>query len=326
MHPDIILPEKRNGTRLIYTSHSVDNVFDYCERKFEFLNVWDRRPPRDSGFAAMVGTALHEGVGAWLIGRAEGKSEADATSAGFMALLKWYPWDTEHEQPTQVRSIYNSIALFYAIIRSHEWDNWELLRVEGRGWAVEIPFVIVHVSMGEFVIKATGETAMMATQGKIDFVLRHRFSGKIRTWDLKTTIKDKNLIRSEYYFSGQQVGYGQVVRAMLQEEAFDDFDVRYMVARFNSTEPPEVECIDIGKDGDDIDDYWLAKISRLNRMRHAAESGWFHRTNGGCNSWNHECSCFDICKTRDPHLIRRWFYENNMEPTRGYEPWVTLEV
>lgn len=324
--PQIILPPTRGTTRLVYTSHSIDNTFDYCPRKFEFLNVWDKRPPRESGFAASVGTALHEGTAAWLISRAEGESEKIATEKGFMALLRWYPWAEELEQATQVRGIHNTISLFYAIIRSSEWDNWELLRVQDHGWAVEIPFVLIHVSQGEFIIKNTGERAMLATQGKIDFVLRHRFTGAIRTWDLKTTIKDTNLVRSEYYFSGQQVGYSQVVRAMLGEESISAFDVRYLVARFNSTEPPSIEAVDIAKDGDDIDDYWFTKLDRLNRMKHYAETGWFPRTNGGCNAWNRECSCFDICKTRDNDMIKSWFFDIGAVQNVGYEPWVTLEV
>ncbi len=61
-------------------------------------------------------------------------------------------------------------------------------------------------------------------------------------------------------------------------------------------------------------------------MKHYAETGWFPRTNGGCNSWNRECSCFDICKTRDNDMIKSWFYDIGAVQNVGYEPWVTLEV
>lgn len=324
--PQIILPNKHEGVRLIYTSHSIDNVFDGCARKFEFLNVWEKRPPRESGFAAQVGTAMHEGLGAWLIARAEGKTEQQATQAGFMALLKWYPWDEEYEQATQIRGIDKTIALFYALIRSHEWDDWELLRVEEYGWAVEIPFVIIHKSIGVFRIKNTGEDAMLATQGKIDFVLQHRRTRAIRTWDLKNTILDANLVRSEYTYSGQQTGYGQVVQAMLGLESPTAFDIVYIVARFSATEVPQIQVVPIAKTDEDIEDYWGAKFDRLMRMRNYAERGWFPRRNGSCNSWNHECSCFDICHTRDNDTIRLWYANNGGVTNVGYDPWVILEL
>jgi hypothetical protein len=311
--------------RYILTSHSIDNTFDYCPRKFEFLNVWDRRPKRDSGFAADVGTALHEGFQAWLIARAEGQSEESATTAAFMALLKWYPWEDEKKQTQNTRNYDRTIMLLYELIRSSEWDNWDLMYVDGKGWAVEIPFLIKHTSLGIFQIKDTGEWAMLATQGKIDFILRNRLTGAIRTWDLKTTINAIEMARSEYTYSGQQVGYSHVLHAMLGI-APNDFSVHYMIARFNAYDPPQIQPFTIDKSPDDIDDYWLAKLDRLWRMKAYAEQGWFPRTNGGCHSWGKECSCFDICATRDAKLIQKWFSDVGAEPQQGYDYWVELEV
>lgn len=311
--------------RLILTSHSIDNTFDYCPRKFEFLNIYDRRPKRDSGYAADVGTALHEGLQAWLIARAEGKSEDAATSAGFMALLINFPWVAEREQSTNLRNYDRCIMMLYELIRSNEWDNWELMRVDGKGWAVEIPFLIKHTSLGIFQVKDTGKWVMLATQGKIDFILRHRITGAIRTWDLKTTMHDVSLARSEYTYSGQQVGYSHVLHAMLGI-APSEFSVHYMIARFNANDPPQIQPFQIEKTPDEIDDYWLAKLDRLWRIKAYAEQGWFPRTNGGCHSWGKECSCFDICKSRDPQLIQKWFSDTGAEPAEGYDYWVELEV
>jgi hypothetical protein len=311
--------------RYILTSHSIDNLFDYCPRKFEFTNVWDRRPPRDSGFAANVGTALHEGLQAWLIARAEGLSEDSATTAGFMALLLHYPWEDEKSQKQNLRNYDRAIMMLYDLIRSSEWDNWDLMKVEGKGWAVEIPFLIKHTSIGFFQIKDTGEWVGLATQGKIDFILRHRVTGAIRTWDLKTTVNDIDLARSEYTYSGQQVGYSHVLNAMLGI-APEDFSVHYMIARFNANDPPQIQPFTLEKTTDQIDDYWLGKLDRLWRMKAYAEQGWFPRTNGGCHSWNKECGFFDICATRDPMRVSKWFSDTGAEPQKGYDYWVEMEV
>lgn len=314
-----------NEIRYILTSHSIDNLFDYCARKFEFLNVYDRRPQRESGFAAQVGTALHDGTQAWLIARAEGKSAIEQQRIGHMTMLKMYPWETEREQKTQARSFDKAILALHRIITDPAWDDWELLWVDGKGWAIEVPFLIRHTTVGEFILKNTGERCMLATQGKIDFILRHRVTGKIRTWDLKTTILGPDMARAEYTFSGQQVGYSNVATAMAGI-SMDDMSFHYLICRFSSDEEPTIQPMEIVKDRDDIEDYWLAKMDRLYRMKNYAEAGWFPRTNGGCHSWGHECSMLDICKTRDYDLINRWFSDVSAEPQQGYDYWVELDV
>lgn len=312
--------------RYILTSHSIDNLFDYCPRKFEFANVYDRRPPRESGFAAQVGTALHDGTQAYVVARAENEDEVNATRKAFFAMFKSYPWESEFEQATTARSWYNTSLMLYRIIRNPLWDEWELVKVADKGWAIEVPFLIRHTSLGEFTLKNTGERCMLATQGKIDFILRNRMNhNQIRTWDLKTTVNPIEVARAEYTFSGQQVGYSNVVQAMIGVIP-DDMSFHYLISRFSATEEPEILPLEIMKGRDDIEDYWFGKLDRLSRMRQYAEAGWFPRTNGGCHSWGKECYFFDICKSRDYELIDSWFREGLTELQQGYDYWVELDV
>jgi hypothetical protein len=273
----------------------------------------------------MVGTALHEATQHWLMGRAEGLSEWDAQARGYMRLLKFYPWEDEADQFSDVRSLGNTILMLKEIMLMALWDDWELVKIADHGWAVEVPFAIYHVSLGAFTLAATGERCILATQGKIDLIMRNKRTGEIRCFDLKTTIMSEDLIESEYTWSGQQVGYGNVLQAMLGEDLMK-FDVWYVVARFNASEPPQTIADAYPKSEDDVDDYWLAKIDRLERMKKYAESGWFPRRNGGCSSYQRACSCFEICPSRDTDLIKLWFLGIGAEPQQGYEPWVTLEL
>ncbi len=326
LDPDYPVPaDITESIRMIYTSHSIDNVFDYCERKFEFLNIYDKRPPRESGYAASVGTALHDGLQAWLIARAEKKNPDVAYAHGFMAMMQSFPWNDEAEQAQSTRTFEKTCALLNELIHNPIWDSWELMRIEGYGWAIEVPFLIKHTSVGTFRLKNTGELCMFATQGKIDFILRNIHTGKIRTWDLKTTVTPAHLIQSEYKFSGQQVGYGQVLQASLGISLYD-LSCWYLVGRFSASDPPEVIPVEMKKDEDSIDDYWFAKIDRLNKMKFNAERGWFPRRNGGCNSYKNECSMFSICPSRDYELIELWFKAIEAVPQVGYDPWITLEV
>lgn len=318
-----VIPTK--ALRRIITSHSLDNVFDYCARKFEFLALYDKRPARESGYAASVGTALHEGMQAWLIAREEGLNEKARTEKAFMALGKWFPWDMEPEQVQKVRSFDNTALMLYNMIRSPEWDDWELLWVDGKGWAVEVPFCVTHTSMGPIYLKDKQEYVWLATQGKIDIIARHKRTKHIKSLDIKTTSYSPDLIRANYTFSGQQTGYSQIAHAMAGV-APSAFSVEYIVACFTG-DGPQIQFVPLHKSEDDVDDYWLAKMDRLERIKKYAEQGWFPRTNGGCVSWNHECSMFDICHTRDPQLIHRWYdFEIESEEVKGYEYWVELEA
>ncbi len=309
----------------ILTSHSIDNVFDYCPRKFEFLNLHDIRPPRESGYAAQVGTALHEAIQTWLICHAEEKGEQHATEQAYIQLMIHFPWELEKDQSTSVRSFENCVLMLYEMIRSPEWDEWELLYVQDKGWAVEIPFLLKHTSVGPIYIKSRDEYRMLATQGKIDMIMKHRRSGKIRTVDVKTTTLSIQLVRAEWEFSGQQIGYTHVLHGMLGYVP-EDFEVVYCVCRFNASEPPTIQFVSIPKTPDQIDDYWIGKLDRLARMKMYAENDWFPRTNGGCHSWGHECQMFDICHSRDANLIRQWFQAIDSQTIQGYDYWVTMEV
>lgn len=311
--------------RYILTSHSIDNVFDYCARKFEFLNVYDRRPPRESGFAAQVGTALHEGTQAWLIARAQGLSPDVCEQSAFFAMLLHYPWAEELDQASRARSYEKVILALTKIINDPLWEDWELVQVKDRGWAIEIPWIIRHTSVGEFRLKSTGELCMLATQGKIDFILYNRKLNLYRTWDLKTTIYAEGLVRAEYRYSGQQVGYSNVLHAMLGITP-DQFDVGYLICRFMSDDEAAIQPIMIPKGKEELEDYWLGKLDRLYRMRAYAEQGYFPRTNGGCHSFGKECSMFEICGTRDSDLIRRWFDTIDSQPQQPYDYWVELEA
>lgn len=311
--------------RTILTSHSIDNLFDYCPRKFEFLTLHDVRPARESGFAAQVGTALHEGMQAWLIARASNELEEYATRVAFIALWKHYPWEMEADQTTSVRSFENVTLMMYEMIRHPFWDDWELMWVEGRGWAVEVPFLIRHTSIGIFDLKSRNEKAILGTQGKIDLIMRHRVSGKIKTVDIKTTMIHPDLVESEFTWSGQQIGYSSVAHAMAGIVE-DELEVEYFVCCLSASEYPRIVPLTMPKGQDKIDDYWVSKLDRLYRIKYFAENDSFPRTNGGCNTWGQRCGMFDICPSRDAKLVKRWFEVIETEPQVGYDYWVTLEM
>lgn len=310
----------------VITSHSLDNVFDSCPRKFEFMTLFDKRPPREEGFAASVGDAVHDGVQGWAIARQEGHREAECIEKAMWLAAKRYPWHLEMSQyAPDTRAFGAVIDMIYKIVRLPYWDDHELVAVDGRGWAVEVPWRIKHKSFGLVHVKALNRDVMLMTQGKIDLILRQVNTGKIKTVDIKSTVTPEHLLEAEYKFSGQMVGYSSVVHAMLGVSV-GDFDIDYLVGRFNSSERPEVKVLPIHKDAEEIEDYWRAKFTKLSLMKSYAEEGWFPRRNGSCHAWNSPCQCLSICARRDKETIHMWFAETGGEPIRKYDYWVDMEL
>jgi len=309
---------------LIITSHSIDNLFDYCPRKFEFVSTYTHKPvDTESGYAADVGTALHRGTQAWLMAKHDGASEEDARIVGSWAFVSSFPWLASERITNQTRGFENACMILDMCWSHPFWDEWELVKIRVDGeerWAVEVPWVLIHKSFGP-----TNDGRYFATQGTVDFVMRNRLSGKICSIDMKTTIYERNLSRALYKYSGQQVGYGQVVEALLGR-VIEELTVYYFVARFSSTEP-SIEILDFVKTREDLEDYWLDKVDRLDRMMHMVNAQRFVRNNGGCFSYNYECQFFDICGTRDRSMVEAWFQDTmNAVPRTHPDWWIRLEI
>lgn len=318
-----ITPELARKT-LIITSHSIDNLFDYCARKFEFAHLFENRPLEgESGYAADVGTALHRGIQGWLAARHEGRSETEARIIGGWAFLRSFPWEEEADQYAKTRS-FEAAAWTLDLMWDHPfWNEWELVKVTKNGipkWAIEVPWIIIHTSLGP-----TNDGRFFATQGTIDLIMRNKLSGIICPVDIKTTIYDKNLTRALYTYSGQQIGYGQIVEAMLGNH-ITELTYQYFIARI-SPEQPSVEVKEFNKTQEELEDYWIDKLNRLERMKGYVNRKHFPRTNGGCFSYSRECSFFDICKSRDEEMLAAWFRDSiNAAPRELPDWWVRLEI
>lgn len=322
--------------RPIVTSHSIDGTFESCPRKFEFMHVWQQMPEGGStGFAAEVGTALHEAVQAWarlaLFPGRDRKSVNDmAYQAGLLELVRWWPWALEvvslreGKAGIKQRSLGEAILLYEQIIKSEFWESWELIMIGGFGLSIEVPYRIVHASLGT-VILPTGQGAYFVTQGKIDFILKNRYSSEIRVFDLKTTVKDKRAHEAAFKFSGQGPNYGLVIgQAMGWDWKRLGLSVSYVVSNFAPADGSDGATVNLYtydyephqlQDGIDI------KIERLERMKTMAERQHWHRKSHGCDAFGSPCAYMGICHRRDADFISAWFaFEGFQESTRIYEP------
>lgn len=326
------------SARRVVTSHSIDGTFESCARRFEFMHMWQRSTDRErSGFAAEVGTALHEAVQEWsryAISPLKRWPAKVAYEAGLMALAKWWPWVQEDYRKKEglaigERSLGAAILLFEEIISDSFWDDWELVHVEDFGPAIEVPWLIVHESLGT-VPTPQGEEAYLCTQGKIDWILRHRRTGVLRIWDLKTTVKEIGAHKAAFKFSGQGHLYALILaHALGFDWAKQGLDMTYLLAYFGTAEVPMyVQPMHFNYSPQDIHDGINSKIERLSRMVHYARTGHWPRRTHGCDFYGRACGFLDICESRDSKYIEQWFrfeveYSDMAEHKREYEPvWV----
>ena len=327
---------------LLMTSHSIDGTFENCARRFEFLHAYMRAPEKESdAYAADVGTALHEAVQEWQRRLFYGESHAEAEGKGAITLLRWWPWEVEDSRKDQgkaigERTLGNALLLLAMIYESPVWTDWELVSIENFGPAIEVPWRIVHKSMGKIPLPY-GREGFIATQGKIDFIFRHKVTRKFKVFDLKTTEKKKVAHDAAFRFSGQAGQYGIVLDHALGIDSMKDgLDITYLMAMFGSAyggednlgNPMEVYPLNYHLDSEELADAVAVKIERLDRMKAYAMRGYWPRRTHGCEFFGTPCGFLDICHRRDQRFIEQWmefevasgrFRENK----RVYEPvWI----
>lgn len=312
----------------LVTSHSIDGTFDSCARRFEFLHMWRRAPTREAtGYAAEVGTAIHEATQEW--------ARKDSRDAGAIMLLRWWPYLMERyrvleSKPIGERTLGNALLLYDRIISHDWWMDWEIVQIEGFGNAIEVPFLIVHKSLGP-IMMPDGRWAYIATQGKMDFILRHRRTGQYKVVDLKTTEKSVPAHNAAFRFSGQGGLYAMVLdHALGLDWLYGGLSVTYMVAHFGSAEVEmSVTPFDYELDTEEVQDMIDIKMSRVHEMHAMATTKHWPRRSHGCEFFGTPCGFLDICASRNEKQIKRWFaFEEDrgtiQKHTRHYEPVWTI--
>jgi len=321
----------------LVTSHSIGATFGHCARRFEFQHVYQTgAESSDVGLAAEAGTAIHEAVQAWALIALHPDADPEAhqrgLEAGMLALLRHWPWVMENlavedkKAAATQRSLSRAVRLTREIIESPFWHEWELAILSDGTPAIEIPWRITHTSLPTFE-DHLGRTRQLVSQGKIDFILRHRRTGRFHVADLKTTIGADH---SKFRFSGQGVQYAMVLGQMLglpwREEGID---VTYLVGDFGTSERwPAVIPFAFHYSPDELDDMLRTlNLSHEMILRYGKE-GWWPRRMHGCDFFQRPCQFMPICHRRDSKFIAMWlaFSDAYKETTRVYEPKWELEA
>lgn len=316
--------------RYIVTSHSIDGTFESCPRRFMFRHIYQEVPLGEKGgLAADIGTALHEAV-------QEYTRSYDLDKAGIV-LLKWWPWKLEKQReaagfPRDLRrTLGNALMLLERICADSFWDSWEVAMLPDGEPAIELAWRINHISLGSFRHPVAGEQVYLATQGKIDWILKHkRIPNRYMVTDLKTTIKDETAQSASFRFSGQGGQYGLVVaHALGLDWSKHGMDVTYLVAEFGEHGFPDVRPLEYHLEPEEILESIEAKNERLRRQIAMGTSGFWPRRSHGCEFYQTPCGFLDICHRSEPDYLWRWFEDSRdkfSNETRIYEPYWEIDA
>lgn len=291
------------------------------------------------GLAADVGTALHEATQYWTAHRHEervGPYNMTPEEMSDWIVTEWWPFKLERQRldaglkKDYKRTFGNTLLLLQAIRDHRFWDQWEVARLPDGSPAIELPFRIVHKSLGYFIHPVNGKRTWIATQGKIDWILKNKFDGRFMVTDLKTTIQDAIAANASFRHSGQAGQYGLVLNQALGIDWRRwGMEVTYLVGEFGEFGEPEVTPRDYQLSPTEVEESIRAKQERLERMIKMARERFFPRRTHGCSFYQTPCGFLDICHRREPEFLAKWFsVERHRFATeaRVYEPFWTLEA
>lgn len=315
--------------KFIVTSHSIDGTYESCPRRFEFRHIYEEFPllePR--GMAADIGTALHEASQEWTRDGDTDKSD--------LTLLKWWPWALEEKRRAAglidyKRTLGNAFLLLDAIRQDPFWSDWEVARLPDGSPAIELPWRIDHMSLGSFPHPVHGHPVFLATQGKIDWILRHRRDRwRYMVCDLKTTVHDEPAQQASFRFSGQAGQYGIVLsKAIGHDWESQGLDVTYLVAEFSEFGMPLVNPKTYHLDPWEVMESLEVKNIRLRHMLEYGRSGFWPRRSHGCIFYGTPCGFLEVCHRREPQFLQDWFASERQDfakESRVYEPYWILEA
>lgn len=310
--------------RYLVTSHSIDGTIESCMRRFEFKHVLGVVPDVDeSGYAAEAGTAMHEALQEWA---RRGQDE----QAGYLTLVKWWPWKLEAKRErADARSFENATVLLHQLMNHPIWEDWEVATLPSGELAIEVPYRINYHSLGTFKHPRFKDSTYLASQGKIDFIMRHKQSGILMPLDLKTTMYGEEAHEAAFRFSGQQAEYGMVLSAAVGHDFITHgLRVCYLIGTYLS-DGVSVNQFEYSLSADEVQDAIRTKRNRLESVLRHARENWWPRRSHGCTFFAQPCGFLDVCHRRDLEFLLPWFAAEASSfrfKERIYDPFWILEA
>lgn len=269
----------KTGKPILEISHSGLNTLGACPRKWAFRKaIVQFNEDRDSGVAADVGTAMHEGIQAYM----RTGSEDDA----LMALAMHHPIEMPANTKNHEYSIEASTITLLHTIRSGVLDEFELASFSKDGQllpATEIGF-LVEIEMEHIVIHL---------RGFIDLVVLRRIDNQFMAVDIKTmTAASAGNLESKYRYDWQCTSYGIPLRGLLGVEGAFHVGILGIV---QSDRDPASIFQPYRRSAHDVDEYYFYLLDKCAQIQRYWVAQRFPRDPKACISFGKTCFYYKQC-------------------------------
>lgn len=299
--------------RLSYSSHS---TFESCARKLEFRKFYPHATNIEENLPGEVGHALHTGYQDWLVNRER--------ESAIQAMMLRYPIDLCSD-PNDHRSLEACYATLNTMMDSGIFMEYEVASIHCPDGvirkAIEVPF---QIDIKNFSVHNDRQVNVIYV-GFIDVILFDTILQEYIAPDIKTTRLNETDYSVLYNFDTQCLPYSMVLERILGQP-LKRLNVNYLVAYVDLVKPRALRY-SFEKSEEDIRDWARTFYSDLLEIKKFYSLGWFPRRHKGCYSFRKKCEFFDICHTRNPEAIKKWFLMGD-EPfvEKEFKPWFKMEL
>lgn len=296
-------------------SYSSLNLANTCLRKFEFTKLYPRRIRDGDQYAADVGKALHAGLQDYMVHESE--------ESAIWRVMQEFPYLWEFNQVRDDRSLEASLSTLEEMMHQMDMSEWELMEIKKPCGevvpAIEVPFELRLKGL------ELPDGRGISFTGFMDAAMRHKGHGLVRTLDIKTHRRTREDATPVYKYDTQQVPYG-ICLEHVQGHSIESFEVLYLDCYVDLVSP-RVQEYRFLKDSEDIQEWLINTVLRVQAIQRAVEMNYFPRTDGGCLSWNRPCHFLEVCQSRDREAITEWMLMGEEAAPRVVdEPWIVAEI
>lgn len=262
-------------SRAFRLSDSSLKLLHTCERLYQLDRLLLGGAEKKHYPPTVLGTAYGAGVATYM-------QTQDIDTALYSCWLNYFPRveDDKRKQTVAANLLIASVPAMDNLLA-----EWELVFFNGKP-AIELSFRLNIDGKYYFV-------------GKLDFVLRNRFSKKYAVFDAKTTAMNLLDLSPLYQNLPQLIGYSISLDTIVGEE-LAEYDVTYFVAKLGSGTgfQPEIKPYTYTKTLQDRLSWLISLGLDVKHLNNLAELNFYPTRGDNCLQYNKPCKHFGVCTLR----------------------------
>lgn len=302
---------ERTGKPIVELSNSGLNTFNSCPKKFAFRKmIVNFEGERESGVAAMVGDALHQGVQNYMIYRSKSKA--------IEAMALAHPIEIDNYKPNEY-SLEASVTTLVHIIENSDLPAHRLVYFERDG--AQVPAIEIA-----FLVEIEFPTLMFHVRGFIDLIVQNAHTGLFMPVDIKTTTpQGATNMELKYQWDWQVTSYGIPLNILLGNHG--DFQTA-IFGVIQSDREPKAGLLPYRRHQHDIDAYNYYLLDNCRRIEQYYKDDKYPRGPTSCISFGKACPFMTQCAVDGLEAMQTIINPSRKagKPRREMDPMFTVRM